>query len=281
MNELKLTDRIVVEIKSTDGKTSPQYIAEQLYMYIFSSVGISAELSLATEIIPTRSENKLLYPTDDKFPSENSSQRSKNPSKTSFIVSSCRDESSALSESLIEAGSPSFSKLARTGSEKNESMVLICALPSFSICFCRCLSSGCSAIASARALDIFALSSPAAARVNVTIRRLEISTPSSIMRFIILCVSVKVLPEPAAALTSRVCPRAFIAASCALVKFINSPPVVINAFPCMPTGRTNEWSRTHTLPLKGCAEPCPNTSILPCRLSRCAGNLQCPPTARR
>ena len=41
-----------------------------------------------------------------------------------------------------------------------------------------------------------------------------------IILLIILCVSVKVLPEPAAALTSRVRPRASIAACCAFVKFI-------------------------------------------------------------
>ena len=159
------------------------------------------------------------------------------------MISSCSGASSAVSESLIEAGSPSFSKFARTGSEKNESIVLMCAPPSLIICFCRCWSSGCSAIASARAFAIFALSSPAAARVNVTIRRLEISTLSSIILLIILCVSVNVLPEPAAALTSRVRPRASIAACCAFVKFIKisiSPYGDINAFPCMQTDRRSE-----------------------------------------
>ena len=136
-------------------------------------VGTRPDVSRAPEIMPKRSVKLFEKPTGAKLSSEYLSQRSKKVSSVSCMIFSRIGASSASSESRIDAGRSSFSKLALTGSEKKESIVLICAFPSLISCFWRWILSGCSAIASERAFAIFALSSPAAARVKVTIRSLE------------------------------------------------------------------------------------------------------------
>ena len=70
------------------------------------------------------------------------------------------------------------------------------------------------------ALKIFVRRSAADARVKVTMSILDISAPSMVIRRMILSVSVAVLPEPAAALTSKVFPRSAIAVSCCGVQLM-------------------------------------------------------------
>ena len=103
-------------------------------------------------------------------------------------------------------------------------MVAILALCIYVVCLRKCSLYGSSAAASSKALRILSLISPAAALVNVTTRRLSMSTgslPNSPLTMeIILSTNTAVLPEPAAADTSKLQSLVSITLSCSLVHLV-------------------------------------------------------------
>lgn len=144
------------------------------------------------------------------------SSRAKNSSTTPRAQSRRRTSSSFSSPVRMLEAMPRSWKFCRMSSLQKAWIVLICARPSSSCWRRRRAFSGCSAASAATRAMIRCFISSAAALEKVTTSSRSASTgcPGSRMRPTARSTSTAVLPEPAAAETSTVPPRASIASRC-------------------------------------------------------------------
>ena len=141
-------------------------------------------------------------------------------SSSSFKVSCCNSFSSPSSATRKPGSSPISWKWFLITKRQKLSMVVICALCSNAACRCRCSLNGSFESSRSIACRIRSRICAAAAFVKVTTSSLSISTGCSLFRIIcmIRSTSTAVLPEPAAAETSRFRFLVSITCCCSFVK---------------------------------------------------------------
>ena len=118
---------------------------------------------------------------------------------------------------------PNFWKLVRISSRQNAWIVLICARSRRSCCRCKRSSAGFSAIIPLifSIIRCFISSAAALEKVTTSIRSASIGLSASKIRPITRSTNTAVFPLPAAAETSTVPPRAWIASICCGVHFFS------------------------------------------------------------